>query len=154
MLQVNQSSGDTAQFNLDIVADMERWRHLAGDPAFQGTITGASILWGGRIYAAPRPAKFKAIVYEVSLIRSRDGEHVTGEQIIVQADATRYVLTVWRGQNGSCKVEVERAGRRVHAPPADVRSVLSDDSTLDRAPHECPCAAEDATLVAVDRMVS
>lgn len=118
MLQVNQSSGDTVQFNMEVDADRDRWERLSPDPAFQGTITGAAILWGGRQYVAPRPAHFHSICYEHELVVSRDGATVTGERIIIQADMARITFTVWRGQNGSCKVDVERLGRRVLTPGA------------------------------------
>jgi hypothetical protein len=154
VLQVNQSSGDTVQFNLEHDADRKRWENLSTDPAFQGTITGASILWGGRQYAAPRPSRFHSIHYECALILSKDGTRVTGEVVTVQADSTRYTVTVWRGQNGSMKVECERAGRRVHNPGvAGAQPLGSPPARVARTPHTPPEAAPAAPLVARIRSV-
>ena len=136
MLQVNLRSGTTHLFDMEQEGDRREWAKLSAGAEFQRSITGIAVIYEGRQYATPRPQHFRQLRYEHALVTSRDGARITGEKVTIQTDNVRTTFTVWRGQRGSCKVEVERVGRQVHNPT--LTKMAAEGVERQSAPRDTP----------------
>ena len=121
MLRANLADGSTLSFDLEVEADVRRWRELVEDPAFHRRVRGLQLLRKDAAAATlPRPVLGAAVTWDADL-DVRDGR-VVRERAVAYAHPVRIVLSLFRRDGPpTSRVDVERVGRLVLPAPRFAR---------------------------------
>ena len=112
MVTLNLKNGETLKLDIREEADRERFNSLGQATSKDSeTITGIWFNTENHGITLPTPRKFRRVFFYGELLTSEDGQP-TGEQITVQADGIRMIVTsYYRKQGKMARVDLWCTGQ-------------------------------------------
>lgn len=119
-MRVNDSTGTTKHFILDIPSSYAEWREIESSPEQQMSITAITLNGRGTEATVTAPVRFRTVAYSGEVCRNESGEAVA-DHLTICADEVQLDVVLYRGRP-VVRVDLRRMGRPRHLVQFERRS--------------------------------
>jgi len=117
MVALNFSDGSTKKFDLSVEEEKVELNRLGQDTSALKKITGLWLMINKQHATLPMPWRFRRVFFYAKELKSKTGNYIAGEELTVQADDVRLILTGYYGSKPvMVRVDLKHTGKQRFIP--------------------------------------
>ena len=116
MIILNMKDGSTVKFNTEEDEQREQFNKLGYDPHKVKFISGLWVIVDKQRVTLPFPQKFRRVYFYCDIMRNKRDGVISGDQVVVQADDIRLLVTSYRSHDRMTRIDLRKTGKQVFIP--------------------------------------
>lgn len=116
MIILNMRDGSTVKFNIEKDEQRDKFNAIGSNPNEVKFISGLWINADKQKVTLPFPQKFRRVYFYCDIMRNRKDGSISGDQVVVQADDIRLLVTSYRSHDRMTRIDLRKTGKQVFIP--------------------------------------